>query len=234
MNERSRSRLLIVSVVAIVAVVVLATFYFVTPSGKALYPAIMVTNGTLERNFSWNTTPATSQLLFGTLHVVSQALLNSTRANSTLTVIAAVWGLSEVNECGCGVGEVDYLFNVRVDGWIAPGLDPTSVSVEFDNSGPSYLVYFPPGTGGPSINSSSFSITSATNRSLLATSNLLNETSDRSTYFAFSASPVIEALMAPLANGTIGLNTLHLAASLLGLGGSIVASMTLAITNHYS
>lgn len=243
MSKQSRRRFLIGSAVAVAVVVVLTTFYFVgQPSGKPTYPAITVTNGTVARILYWNTTPtATSEPFFGRFAATSAIMLNSTHANSTFTVTASVWGDSGVSDCGCGVGVLLYILDVSVNGSIAPGLEPTSVSVGVDNFGfntdPSWGVQIEPWLAPARVNTSPFSPQVAAfgaNGSASVSSNLLNETNNRVTDYTFGASVAIEAQFQPLANGTLALSTFHLSASLLGLGRSIVASITLTIQNFYS
>lgn len=244
MNARSRRRFLTSSAVAIAVVVVLAAFYFVDqPSGRPTYPAITVTNGAVARNLYWNTTPsATSQPLFGRFAATSAIMLNSTQANSTFTMTVSVWGDSAVGECGCGVaGPLLYILAVSINGSIAPGLEPTLVSVGADNFGvntdPSWGAQFEPWPNSIRVNTSPFSPPIAAfgaNGSALVSANLLNETSSRLIDYTFGAPVDFLAQFQPLANGTVALSTFHLSAFLLGLGRPIVASMTLTIQNFYA
>ena len=231
--------------VAVGGVLVLASFYLVgVPSVAPTYPAIAVTNGSMDRNLVWNTTPAaTNQTLFADFTVTSSVVLISTQAVSTFEMAASVSGDSVVTPCGCGVGLILYLFQVVVNGSVAPGLEPTSVTVVVNNFGintdQSSGAEIQPWLENGEVNVTPFSTPGGEygfgeNGSVSASTNLLNDTGDRPTEYFFRASLPVLAEFQPLANGTVGVSTFHLSASLLGLGRTVVASMTLTIKNSYS
>ena len=244
MAGRKNESVAVATAVAIALVVVLVTLALVAPvSSNRHHPSITVFNHAVSSSFKWFTEPnSTTTVRLGGIEVSSYVVLNATMANSSFSSTLSVYGDSSVDVCHCGVTQIFYILFVNVSGSLAAGLDPASVSIEFDNFGvnsdPNQGTYFLAWPGQSPVNARDFPVggpySYGGTGSLSTSANLVNERTDRSSAYQFSVPLQVQVQLAPIANDTVGSSDFHVTASLLGLGQSVTSLISLQILNDYS